>query len=366
MATSGHPPRVLLLTSGPVDGQQGADSQLAAAVAHAIPDVEFTWFRRWPGRGGPPPVARGRPVPVVSLDGIPHVQQRLQVATASAVLAHRVDLVHAVMTIADGYPAFSRLWPRLVGRRPVLHTVPGVRDPSLLRRARPLGRTVALSASTAKELSAAGFGQVLVIPPLVRLDQWPMRPRPVGEIPMVLVTAHHDPGGGASEAIAAAAVAARAGARFRLVLAMRGRPRQNLRALEDGLRAHAEREGLCDVDVRGYVEDMSALLAESDVLLFVPQLLDVRADVPLTVLQSLATGRPVIVSDQAQFAALGDTVLRVPIGDFRRTGHLLRQLLDRPQWWEILAKRGRATVEERFGPEPFRAHYTNLYRELLA
>ncbi|MET7619746.1 glycosyltransferase [Streptomyces sp. NPDC005408] len=351
-----------------MDGQEGADIQLAAAVAHAIPDVDFTWFRRWPARGSGPPrgVPRGRAVPVVSWDGIPHVQQRLQVAAASAVLAHRVDLVHAVMTIADGYPAFSRFWPRLVGRCPVLHTVPGVRDPVLLRRARPVGRTVALSASTAKELTAAGFGHVLVVPPLVRLDQWPARPRQVGQVPMVLVTAHYDPGGGADEAVAAAAVATRAGARFRLVLAMRGRPRQNLRALSDALRAHAEREGLGDVDVRGYVEDMQSLLERADVLLFVPRLLGAKADIPLTVLEALATGRPVIVSDHAQFAALGDTVLRAPIGDFRRTGHLLRQLLDRPQWWQILAERGRGTVEERFGPEPFRWQYTRLYRELLA
>ncbi|MFC4472676.1 glycosyltransferase [Streptomyces xiangluensis] len=366
MAADGHAFRVLLLTSGPLDGEEGADTQLAMALAHAMPQAEHLWFRQWPGRNRPVGVARGRSVPIPSRDGVPHLAERLQVATAGAVLARHVDLVHAVMTIGAGFPAFSRLWPRLVGGRPILHTVPGVMDPARLDRSRPLGPTVALSEATAGMLGAAGFGEVRVIGPGVRLDCWPHRPRPTGELPTVLVTGHHDRDGGTYEAISSAAAAWRAGARFRLVLAIRSRPGQDVRYLGKALRARALQEGLHDVEVLGYVEDMSGLLAASDVLLYVPRALGGKADVPLTVLEALATGRPVILSDLPQFASLTDSVLRVPVGNCHHAGRLLYQLLDRPQWWEQLAKRGRTTVEERFGQDRFMSNYARLYQELLA
>lgn len=357
--------RVLLLTSGPLDRRNGADTELATAVAEAVTDADFTWFTRWPWRRGHRPVVRGRPVPLPAHDLLPQGLKRLQTGAAGAVLARRVDLVHVVLAIDDAFPLFSRLWPPLLRGTPVLHTVPGVHNPRLPRRSRPLGQTVALSSATAKELSAAGFGHVLVVPPVVRLDQWPYMPRPSGPTPRVLVIGHHGPHGGAEEAVLAAGVAARAGARFRLTLALRPRPGHHVRAYGASVLALAEREGLRDVEVLGYVPDMRELVASADVLLFVPRVLGVKSDIPLTVLEALSTGRPVIVGDHPQFAALGDTVLRAPVGDARRTGHLLRQLLDRPHWWQVLSELGRATVEERFGPERFAARYARLYRELL-
>ncbi|MFC9491129.1 glycosyltransferase, partial [Streptomyces hydrogenans] len=229
----------------------------------------------------------------------------------------------------------------------------------------PLGTTVALSDVTARQLGGAGFGDVAVVLPMIRLDRWPLVPRPVDGPPTVLVTGHHDPLGGASDAIRAAAVAVRAGARMRLLLALRGRPGQDVPALERGLRERAAREGLFGTDVLGRVDDVQGLLAASDVLLFLPRDLGGKADIPLTVLEALATGRPVILSDLPEFAVLRDAVLRTPPGDAHRAGHLLRQLLDRPWWWQSLAEQGRATVRRDFTPERFRARYAALYRRLL-
>lgn len=356
--------RVLLFTSSPCEGAAGADKQIAASIAAAMPDRDFLWFTRWPSRGLPG-VAHGRGIPIVSLDGVPHIPERLQVTLAGGVLARRTDLVHAVLTIGGTYPLFSRLRRGLLGGGPIIHTVPGVLDIRLLERARPLGVTVALTETTAAQLRATGFGDVRVIPPMISLDQWPWRPRAPGTS-VVLFAGHHDPQAGAHEAIAAAAEAYRCGARFRLVLAMRSRPGQNVRALTAGLRALAAREGLPGIDVRGHVSDMPGLLAATDVLLFPPRTLGGKADLPVVVLEALATGRPVILSDLPQFAPLGEAGLRAPVGDRLRTGQLLTRLLDQPQQWEMLARRGRATVEERFGPDRFRAQYERLYQEALA
>ncbi|MFF8602138.1 glycosyltransferase family 4 protein [Streptomyces sp. NPDC015232] len=367
MSTTPRRPRVLLLTSSPLDGADGADVRLAADVLGALPDVEFTWFAQWPHRRGRPPPAGpgGRPVRILSRDGVPHVPERVQSAAAGAVQARRCDLVHAFLTIGRTFPAFSWLRPLLLGARPVVHTVPGVMDPGLLVRTRPLGTTVALSESMARRLRAADFGDVRVIPPMIPLEHWPSRPRPAG-LPLVLYAGHHDPQGGAEVAIDAAAEAARSGAVFRLVLAMRGRPGQDRHALGEALRERAGAAGLRDVEVRGYVDDMPGLLAAAHVLLFPPQSIGGKADIPLTVLQALATGRPAILSDLPQFADFGNAVLRAPAGDARRTGQQLVWLLDQPRSWDVLAERGRATVEDRFGPERFAARYAALYRELLS
>jgi glycosyltransferase involved in cell wall biosynthesis len=356
--------RVLLLTGSPLEGHEGADKQLATAIANGIPQAEYVWFTRWPGDGRRR-LAHGRPIRLASKDGLPRVPERLQVAVAAAVFARRTDLVHAVMTIGGSFPVFSRLARHLLGGRPVIHTVPGVRDVALLRNARPLGVTVALSDATAAELRGAGFGEVRVIPPAVDLDKWRRQPRRDGP-PVVLFAGHHDAGGGAPEALAAAGVAARAGARFRLVLAMRCRPGQDVRALNRDLMAQARQEDLGEVEILGHVTDMCPLLASADVVLFPPRALSGKADVPLTVLEAMATGRPVILSDLPQFAVFGDAVLRAPAGNSELTGGLLARLLSQPLFWDAVASRGRRTVEEHFGPERFAERYLLLYQEVMS
>ncbi|MFF6777015.1 glycosyltransferase family 4 protein [Streptomyces sp. NPDC012637] len=368
MSTLPRRPRVLLLTSSPLDAADGAGVRLASDVLGALPDVEFSWFTQWPRRRGRPPprtYGGGHTVRMLSRDGVPGVPERAQSALAGAVCARRCDLVHAFLTIGRAFPVFSWLRPLLLGARPVVHTVPGVTDPGLLPRTRPLGTTVALSESMARRLRAADFGDVRVIPPMIPLEHWPSRPRP-GGLPLVLYAGRHGPTGGAETAIEAAAEAVRAGAEFRLVLAVRGRPGQDLHSLEEGLRERAGAAGLRDVEVRGYVADMPELIASAHVLLFPPTAIGGGSDIPLTVLQALATGRPVILSDLPQFADFGNAVLRAPAGDARRTGQQLLWLLDQPRSWDVLAERGRTAVEEHFGPERFAARYATLYRELLS
>lgn len=364
MGGSTRPRRVLLFTSSPLEGSEGADKQLAAMIASMIPDTEFTWFTRWPARGSRPRLTGGHAVPIASRDGIPHAAERLQVTAAGALLARRSDLVHAILTVGTSFPLLSRWWPVLFPSRPVIHTVPGIMDPGLLSRASPLGTTVAYSEVTAQALRGAGFGDVRVIPPAVSLARWRRRPRPTGT-PMVLFAGHYDRGGGAAEAVAAAAVAQQAGARFRLVLAMRLRPGQRGRAQAADLTRLAGRAGLGDITIRGQVNDMPGLLAATDVLLFTPLTMSAKADIPLTVLEALATSRPVIISDLPQVAGLGDAVLRAPAGDARQTGLLLAGLLAEPRRWEAMAERGNAMVRARFGSHRCVAQYRRLYSELL-
>jgi glycosyltransferase involved in cell wall biosynthesis len=356
--------RVLLLTSSPLEGHEGADKQLATAIANGIPRAEHAWFTRWPG-DGKPRLTHGRPIPILSKDGVPRWPERLQVTVAAAAFARRMDLVHAVMTIGGSFPVFSRLGRYLFGNRPVIHTIPGVKDLGLLGNTRPLGVTVALSDTTADQLRAVGFGDVRVIPPAVDLDKWRRQPRRDAP-PVVLFAGHYDAGGGASEALAAAGAATRAGAQFRLVLAMRRRPGQDVRALNQELMTQAREEALGEVEILGHVSDMYRLLTSADVVLFPPRALSGKADVPLTILEAMAAGRPVVLSDLPQFAILGDAVLRAPAGDSELTGVLLARLLSQPRYWDAVANKGRTTVEERFGPVRFAERYRQLYEEVMS
>ncbi|MFF8839369.1 glycosyltransferase family 4 protein [Streptomyces sp. NPDC015130] len=356
-------PRVLLLTSRPLDGVEGSDVRLASDVLDALPDVDFRRLAQWPDHDQDPP-RRGRPVRILVRRGASDVPHRVQAALAGVVFARRVDLVHVFLTIGRAFPAYSRLRPLFLGGRPVVHTVTGIMDPRHLDRSRPLGTTVALSESMARRLRAADFGDVRVVPPMIDLDAWPYLPRPKG-YPVVLFAGHHGPHGGAETVIDAAAEAWREGARFRLVLAVRGRPGQRAGLLDEALRERAGAAGLPDVEVLGHVEDMRSLITSVHVLLHPPDSLGGKADIPLTVLQSLASGRPAILSDLPQFADFGHAVLRAPAGDARRTGQQLAWLLDQPRSWDVLAERGRSLAEDHFGPERFAARYAALYRELL-
>jgi glycosyltransferase involved in cell wall biosynthesis len=364
MGSRKNAPRVLLLTSSPLEGNEGADKQLASAIANGISRAQYMWFTRWPGDGNHR-LTHGQRIPILSRDGVPHVPERIQVCVAAAACARRADLVHAVMTIGDGFPVFSRLGRYLFGGRPVIHTVPGVMDLGLLKGTRPLGVTVALSEATAGDLRAAGFGDVRVIPPAISLDRWRRQPRRKGT-PVILFAGHYDAAGGATEALAAAGAAARAGAHFRLVLAMRRRPGQDERSLASGLMALARKEALDEVEILGHVSDMHRQIASADVLLFPPRALTGKADIPLTVLEAMATARPVVLSDLPQFDILGDAVLRAPVGNSELTGSLLVTLLSQPVYWGAIAVKGRAVVEQRFGAAQFADKYRQLYQEVMS
>lgn len=355
----------MLLTSHPLEGRDGADKQLAVAIATGSAETEFTWFGRT--RSSRPALSSGRRIPVVSRHGSPGVLERTQIALASPMLTRSVDLVHAVFTIGPGFRLLSRTGLVALGGRPVIHTVPGVANPRHLKGATALGLTVALSETTAVQLRSAGFPDVRVVPPAVPLADWPQQPRPVGAVPVVVYAGHFDLGGGMHEAILTAGLAARTGARFRLVLAMRARPRENHRRLAGDALELARTQGLDEVSVFGRVDDMGSLLTSASVLLFpAASLAGGKADVPITVLEAMATGRPVIVSDLPQFAGLGDAVLRVPVGDVDAAAQRLLAVLEDAVTWQTTVERGRAAVERSFDPARMACSYEQLYREVLA
>jgi glycosyltransferase involved in cell wall biosynthesis len=353
--------RVLLITSHPLAPPwDSADKQIAVSLVSHLDDTNFITFGRW-SRATP-----WRQIPILSRHGRPGLLERVQVALLAAALQPAVSLTHVVTTIGEGYGAFSRRYASLPApfRRPTIHTVPGVLDPSFLVGAKPLGVTVALSQATAELLQSAGFRDLRVILPGIPLARWPVTPRP-REVPeTVLFAGHHDPGGGADDAILGAARARRGGRRLRLVLAMRTRLGQDERVESERLASLASDAGV-NVEVLGHVADMRALIRRASVVLFPGTRLAGKADLPLVLLEAMATGRPVVASDLPQLAALQDGIVRIPPGSAPRLGAALGQLLDDGAAWKRQAAIGRRVVEQRFSDVAMAAAYGQLYREMV-
>lgn len=358
--------RVLLLTSHPLAPPwDSADKQIALSVAQHVRGFRFVVFS---GAGRPLPAPDAIGLPMLTSDGRPGIAERAQAAALGLLSEPAVHLLHAVISIGPGFARMSalhRLVPRGL-RRPVIHTVPGVLNTAHLAGIRPLGTTVALSRATAETLRAAGFPDVRIVPPGIPLERWPVRERPRDEHPVVLFAGHHDEGGGAEEAIKGVAEARSLGSSARLVLAMRARLNQRPSAEADRLFRFAAAVGLDDLEIRGHTRDMGALLAHASLVVFPACRLAGKADLPLIVLEAMASGRPVIVSDLPGFATLGAGALRVPHGEAGVLGRTIASLVAHDRDWQVHAEEARRTVEARFSERAMAEAYRDLYGEVLA
>lgn len=355
------------MTSHPLDARDGADKELAVTIASGMPDIDFTWFGQV-GRGATEPLRAGRRLPLLSATGMPGRGERAQAAGLSLLLERQVDLVHAVVTIGPHLARFVRLRERVLGaaRRPAVHTVPAVADVRGLRGSSALGTTVVLSRSTQVLLDDAGFPDVRLIPPGIDLQRWPLQVRVPQGPPVVAFAGHYDPEGGLVESVRALGGLARSGCPVRALFLMRPRPGQDEAQAAAALLRQARDAGLGDVRVHGRTRDMPAMLAGVDVLLLPARELGGKADVPLTLLEAMSAGRPVVVTDLPQVAALGDAVTRVPIGDVPALQEAVRLLLDEPRRWTAMSEAGRALVERQFSSDRMVARYRDLYEEVLA
>ena len=359
---SERPPRILVLTTHPVDVLDGADKLLAREVMRGI-DAEFTWFGRL-GAGRNPQI-EGHRIPILSPRGIPGRLEQLQIGAISTINEPSHDLVHAVISRGTNSDSYARLRQHLPGRRrrPLLHTIPGIAEGVMPGQA--IGTSVALSEHTATRLRVAGHTDVRIVPPGINLDRWPVTPVPESEIPTVLFAGHSDPDGGAREAVLAVGSLQASGVPCRLRLAMRVRPHQRREVEALRIIRLAHQAGVDNVAVLGSLDDFPAVIRQADVMVFPARRLGAKADVPLTLLEAMATGRPVVTSAFPQLKALGDAVMRVPRGDVAATTAALHMVLTDDQHREHLAGAGRAVVVDGFGAAQMVAAYRELYEELL-
>jgi glycosyltransferase involved in cell wall biosynthesis len=121
------------------------------------------------------------------------------------------------------------------------------------------------------------------------------------------------------------------------------------------------------VTVYGNIPNMGEALADADVVLFTPdRLAGGKADIPIVVLEALATGRPAVLTRLPQLEGLRGVVEQVPVGELDAAAVAIQRLVALPALWDERARMGRAAVEQRFSTAHMAERYAQLYEEVSA
>ena len=119
------------------------------------------------------------------------------------------------------------------------------------------------------------------------------------------------------------------------------------------------------VQLCGERDDIPSLLASADCFVLASR----SEGLPMSILEAMAAGLPVVASDVGGVAELvddGTTGLLVPPQDAAQLADALRRVLSDADLRARLGAAGRRRVEDDFGLEGYRAAHVALYRELLA
>ena len=131
---------------------------------------------------------------------------------------------------------------------------------------------------------------------------------------------------------------------------------------EEPLRSRIRQTGLQDVfDLRGQVDDLAPLYADSDVVILTSR----SEGVPLVILEALASERPVVASNvggvpEALDASCGFLIDPAP-GEAAAFAHALTTLLDQPELRAQMGAEGRRRIEANYDLRRARAAYASLF-----
>jgi glycosyltransferase involved in cell wall biosynthesis len=297
--------------------------------------------------------------PVTHLDAPQRLSGRIVPCLAHLFHRWHVSVVHTHedRPLVYGVPAAC-----LAGARAIIHTRHG-QSPRLTRRqrglvslaARWLDRFVCVSHDSAKLTISHGISprKVCTIWNGIDLDRYPSTgPCPGG--PAVCV-ARLSPEKGIDTLIRAAGTVVRNDSTFQLEIAGDGACRTELTELIAalGLQQH--------VRLLGQVSDVSSLLARAS-LFVLPSLSE---GVPLTILEAMARGLPVLatrVGGTAEAVIDGTTGVLVPPVDAAALGAALLRIRGEAGWARELGLAGRRRVEQNFDVRVMVGRYEALYR----
>jgi len=135
--------------------------------------------------------------------------------------------------------------------------------------------------------------------------------------------------------------------------------------LNQKLRQSASDLGIATyVKFLGYREDIKDLLSVFDVIVL-PSLME---GVSLTILEAMAAGKPVIVTNvggNPEVVVDGETGLLVPSRDPQKMADAIMRILSDPSLARRMGEAGRKRVEEKFSLEKMVNEYEKVYRNIL-
>jgi glycosyltransferase involved in cell wall biosynthesis len=132
--------------------------------------------------------------------------------------------------------------------------------------------------------------------------------------------------------------------------------------------ARVEELGLADSGVElGHAADMPLAIRACRAVLFQPERVGRKMDLPMVLLEALATGRPIVVSPVDALGELADGSSAVAVEPRGGDGAIecLRRLLTDPASAEVASVAARGLAQRRYSAEAMVAAYTELYARVL-
>lgn len=384
--------RISLITSVPlVPPWDQADKNLAYALTAALPDHHFQVLT---ARGQPvPPGDNLQRLPLFSSRD-PSLLEKLRIYSwfLSRPLARTVgsdpgsspDLYHFVY---QPYPLSSWLSRRMPDfrHRPSVHTVPATAsrwtaNPGLFFA----DRLVAISRYGRRKLEELGLCNVTYIPPGIDPSPWQslvgQTARFKAELglaghPVALFPGHYGPGQGSEVMLRALPLLAVDCPGLRVLFACRIRSKAE-RTREIEVQRSLDALGLSDmVRLHNTVRDMRPLVGASDVVILPLETMRDKVDIPNILLEFLAAGKPIAISDLSPMSELIEDAdappsaepgigLLFPPGDAEGLAQAVVKLLVDPALRERMGWRGQARVREQFAIRRVARQYDVLYHEM--
>lgn len=267
-------------------------------------------------------------------------------------------------------------------RRPLIHTVPAVVGAGELSRGLFFAdRLVVLSRHALAVLRRLELENLACIPPGVEVARWAgLRARReaakerlgLAGRPVLLYPGHYAPGYGLGTLLRALPALRDRFPDLQVLCACR------LRTPGDRKRETAVRRALAGQGLAGHVRffntvaDMSSLVSASDLTLLPMEVMKDKIDLPITLLESLACGVPIVVTTLPSLAELLDGVdggaatgLAIPPGDSGALVESVSALLEDASLRAQMGDRAQALVRERYDIRRVAGQYEELYRDAL-
>lgn len=370
--------RIFLMTSVPLSPpwDQG-DKNLAYSLTRALPHHEFQVITDRNGTRPPGdnlvrlPLYRRRHPSLLEKMGV--IWWLLRQPSKQP-----PDLYHFVYR---PYPLSTWMLRRLAAfhRRPTVHTVPATaNDEGLGKGLFFADRLVAVSGHGRDQLIAQGLANVSQVPAGIDAAYWKAAAAERGYWkerlgtagrPVVLFPGHYGPGYGVDIITDALPQLMAAAPGLRLIFACRRRDRQD-EARERAVQERMAGQGL-DHTILFYntVSDMRALIGASDVTILPLETMHNKIDIPTTLLESLAAGVPIVISD---LPPMNELVCGAPEpvgrlvrpGDSRELADALLNLLQDDEERCRLGLAGQKLVSERYDIRSVARQYEDIYQEL--
>lgn len=384
--------KIFLITSVPlVPPWDQGDKNLAYSLTTQLPHLEFQVMT---ARHAPPPQGKNLIARPLYWNRTPSLAQKLWIygwfwhlslTQSRSGDGAAPDLYHLIYQ-PMGLSSLVMRWLPALKRRPTLHTVPAAAS------GRPLSarlffadRLVALSEYGYRRMQALGLKHVDCIPPGIDLAMWldtaarqafHKQQLGVAGAPVLLYPGHFSPRYGLQDLLAAMPEIIARVPGTRLILACRPRTVEDQLA-EAEVKEQLQRSGL-DQSIRiyGTVGDMRPLISASDLVVLPFRSMDDKVDLPTTLLEALAAGKPAVVSDispmnellgeNLQAIAGGPFSVGVPAGDVHALREAVASLLLDSTRRAAMGARGQRLVRQRFDIRRVARQYERLYQEMRA